>query len=257
MAWRFAAALAKARTSRDRAALRKEMPAVNAAHRIYQANGPTRWIVEARLLARQSDEEIAQAVGLEAGVVEWFEKLFLHVRDRLESTSWLVLGAIGKKALTGLTKDDKGVILKMLGLFGGPLVVDVAIPILMEVDSVQAVYLSPEHTRMRESLWRLVNAMPLEIEPDFPAAAVELLSKCGRPRKARTRWRRSGTRSKNISKPAEVAEAAPATAAPVATPLSNDAAHRTPMEAELDRLMWGPIEQTTEDATLLAIPESG
>lgn len=45
--------------------------------------------IECRVLAAQSPEEIAQAVGCSPETVVWYERLFFDVRDRLEHRDWV------------------------------------------------------------------------------------------------------------------------------------------------------------------------
>lgn len=47
-------------------------------------------MIEARLLARQTDEEIAAELGTVPEVVHWYEKAFFNVRDRLKNHDWVV-----------------------------------------------------------------------------------------------------------------------------------------------------------------------
>ena len=48
-----------------------------------------RLCVEARILARQTDEEIAARLGTTALAIHWFEAIFFNVRPRLDSPDWL------------------------------------------------------------------------------------------------------------------------------------------------------------------------
>jgi hypothetical protein len=49
-----------------------------------------RYELEARLLARQSNEEIAHELSGLAGMVEWYEQLFFNVRDRIDNRGYIV-----------------------------------------------------------------------------------------------------------------------------------------------------------------------
>lgn len=64
------------------------------AYQIYErrddVNYHTALHIESRILSRQSDAEIAAEVCTQPGVVHWYEKLFFHVRDRLNAHDWIV-----------------------------------------------------------------------------------------------------------------------------------------------------------------------
>ena len=60
------------------------MPDEHAAWRLYSDNTEARWELEARILARQSIEDIAKVMDLSAAVVETYEQLFFNVLDRLD-----------------------------------------------------------------------------------------------------------------------------------------------------------------------------
>src|ERR1700677_3869694 len=47
-------------------------------------------LIEARILAGQSDEDIAQELGTMPEVPEWYEALFFNVRDRLGNLDWIM-----------------------------------------------------------------------------------------------------------------------------------------------------------------------
>jgi hypothetical protein len=55
---------------------------------------PTRWSIEARILAREDDQKIAGSMGIDASVIEAYEAVFFDVRERLDdprltSLTWL------------------------------------------------------------------------------------------------------------------------------------------------------------------------
>jgi hypothetical protein len=62
---------------------------LHAAHRLYQAGGPVRFIVQARLLARQSPCEVARLTSFEPAVIECFESIFFEVREHLDARDWI------------------------------------------------------------------------------------------------------------------------------------------------------------------------
>src|SRR3954447_17001009 len=67
-----------------------EYPDVCQAHLLhYSPDFERRQILEARLLTNESYEEIANRYATSAKVIEYYEKLFFHVRDRLDSSGWI------------------------------------------------------------------------------------------------------------------------------------------------------------------------
>ena len=90
------------------------------------AGGPARAEVEARLLAGQTDAEIAARCGLSPGAVGWFEAAVFHVRDRLAARDWVVGRVIG----TSFPPGDPGPVLRYFGYHGGPGLLDVALAVL-------------------------------------------------------------------------------------------------------------------------------
>lgn len=75
--------------------------------------------VEARLLAEQEPGDVAAAMGLSAGVVDTYAKLFFDLTDSWNARSWMLHEGIGRKAYCGLTPDDVDVILKLIGFIFG------------------------------------------------------------------------------------------------------------------------------------------
>ena len=109
-------------------ALKPELAAVQQAHELYATAGPQAWIVEARILARQTPDEIGPLVSLSAHVVEMYEALFFSVKERLSATVVMCKLAVGMGSATWFAGRDLRTVLKSFGYGGGPLVLDVAIP---------------------------------------------------------------------------------------------------------------------------------
>lgn len=126
--WRY---LYDRRTCRDRRGpewLAQRHPAVAAAYYLSrQAKPLERAEVEARLLARQTDDAIAAQCGLSAAAIAAFHTLFFNVRDSLDAEIYVYTNVIGPKVFAGLTENDVDIFLKMLGFAHGPLMVDAAL----------------------------------------------------------------------------------------------------------------------------------
>lgn len=93
--------------------------------------------MEARLLAGQSFEAIADVMGVTPGTIKWYEALFFNIVDHLKQRDWItsqvLIPAIKRSPLTagGGPFQNQDVVkpfldgsLKMFAYFGGPHVVD-------------------------------------------------------------------------------------------------------------------------------------
>jgi len=102
------------------------------AHALYHsADAETRSLVEARILARESDEQIAARLGTLPEAIAVYEKLFYDVRDRLACRDWvetvLLKPPAGRNYNSGATPADeqRQRFLKSVGFNGGSLALDV------------------------------------------------------------------------------------------------------------------------------------
>jgi hypothetical protein len=122
---RYRAALRLCRCAADRERLEREMPDVAAAVAIHEGESTTRWAVEARLLAGEPIEDIARKTALTPRAVATFEALFFNVSDKLENRGYLLHIAIG--LYTTPREPDLGLVWRLFGLLGGPVVLDALI----------------------------------------------------------------------------------------------------------------------------------
>ena len=102
-------------------------PALAWAHAIYSNTDQShvRCVVEARILARQTNAEIAARVGTEEDIIDIYEKVFFSVRDRLQDSDYIFQVVMGKTLHASLsTVDNYGILWKLFGYAGGPLVLD-------------------------------------------------------------------------------------------------------------------------------------
>jgi hypothetical protein len=94
------------------------------AWQLYQGSSFPRGEVEARLLAGEANQAIAQKCQLLEDVVEAYHDTFFSVRGRLHAKDWVMNVAVGRRARQELTEDDQEVLLKLFALRGGPVVLD-------------------------------------------------------------------------------------------------------------------------------------
>jgi hypothetical protein len=108
----------------------------------------TALIMQSRLLARQTPEQVAEAMRCSVDTVEWYERLFFNISDRLDARDWITQHVLLPAAMRSINHnqasddDDYGILpfkdstvarpfldgtLKMFAYFGGTFVVDVLI----------------------------------------------------------------------------------------------------------------------------------
>jgi hypothetical protein len=121
---RFLTALDRAGGDPGHPRLGRSDPQVSGAVLLWRGEPRRRREAEARLLAGQSDDEVAGRLGIAAGVVEAYENLFYAVRDRLEAADWDHFQAIGPRLYEGYDAGDLEIIWKLFAFNGGPRVLD-------------------------------------------------------------------------------------------------------------------------------------
>lgn len=86
--------------------------------------GRSRWLLEARILSRQSDEAIVETSPIDAETVRVYEALFFHVRDRLDARDWITSEIITPVFQIGDRPWQPELMAKFFGYFGGPVVLE-------------------------------------------------------------------------------------------------------------------------------------
>lgn len=116
------------RTPQDTAAIREKYPDLVAANAIYAGQASSRQEIEARILARQSTEEIAGHLSTSDESVETYSDLFFDVCDRLDAGMYvhkqILQPAWQRNAADGL--------LATLAYHGGPSILEVVLPLLRD-----------------------------------------------------------------------------------------------------------------------------
>ncbi|HEX4143079.1 MAG TPA: hypothetical protein VHY91_05985 [Pirellulales bacterium] len=101
------------------------MPGLFTAHLLHtRGPDPTRFEVEARILAKEPFDSIGKKCYLSVPAITAYEALFFNVLDRLEAKSYIIHQVIGPKLHEGLTPSDIGVLWKLYGYRGGSFVLD-------------------------------------------------------------------------------------------------------------------------------------
>jgi hypothetical protein len=96
---------------------------VRRAGELAASDGPVRLELDARILARQSDAEIAARLPIPERVVGLYEGLHFAVRDRLRFPGWVICRVIGHGGRLGFGDDTRALTLSF-AFHGGPLVLD-------------------------------------------------------------------------------------------------------------------------------------
>lgn len=98
------------------------------AHDMWAADkAPTRWAVEARILAGETDEEIAAKIGTDPGVIAVYANVFFDVREKMQHTDYVVNVIMADAVTRGLQERHYDLLWKLLGFQGGPHVLNAVI----------------------------------------------------------------------------------------------------------------------------------
>lgn len=119
-------------TEEEQFSLFPKNPGLFHAHMIhYDSDTERRAIVQATLLAGLSNEQCADYWHTLPAAIEWYERLFFNVRDRLKAHHWIVKSVLGTAAHRAagredhLTENQRDLTYKLFAYFGGPLIFDV------------------------------------------------------------------------------------------------------------------------------------
>lgn len=117
------------RDETDRVRLRQEMPDIDAAHRLHTSDDKMeRALVEARLLARQTINEVAAACRLTRGAIIAYERIFFQIFGRLDASLFIMPNAVGiELSGDGLREDDHDILLKLYAYQRGPLFLELVL----------------------------------------------------------------------------------------------------------------------------------
>jgi hypothetical protein len=100
---------------------------LGAAHRIYQDGGALRWEIEARLVAGESDQQIAVRCDVPPDVIGRYEGTFFNVRYCLKAWGYLLNQVVGEGVHRGFEDDEVSNLWAWIALGGGPLVLDAVV----------------------------------------------------------------------------------------------------------------------------------
>lgn len=124
-ACKFQKGLTKCKDDVDRYVLMEEFPDLYSAYLIYQRGDeqerhPMRYVVEARMLANQTHEEIAQLLGVAETTIDAYSNLFFDVTNKLANIDYVMTCIIGPSVHAGLSDRDYDLLWKLYGYIYGP-----------------------------------------------------------------------------------------------------------------------------------------
>jgi hypothetical protein len=130
---RFVVKLRRQQSGEGQMTIFPKFPGLFLAHLLHhQADKEWRWLIQARILSGEDNEAIASRMSMLPSAVDWYEKIFFNVRDRLDATDYIVKQVIGKPeerkatAREGAISDfQEQISYKLFGYYGGPLVLDI------------------------------------------------------------------------------------------------------------------------------------
>jgi len=120
----------RSRGDSQRARPPRAYPDVHAARLLHETTSSTALEVQARLLARQTVEDIARRTAVPARVVRTYERFFFNVLDRLGATDWVVCQAIRRGDARRDLPSVAAMLLRGFAFFGGPALLDALLPFL-------------------------------------------------------------------------------------------------------------------------------
>jgi len=126
LAKEFRSAVQSATTENQHLAIMDRWPSLYEAWNLYQSeeDHETRYELEARLLARQTGEEISLKIAVTPETTALYESVFFHVTDRLNVPGYVTHTVMGNAIQRGLAQRHYDLLWKMFGYWGGPLVID-------------------------------------------------------------------------------------------------------------------------------------
>jgi hypothetical protein len=167
---RYRAALARAGGRAGEPRVSRSDPAIHEACQLRRGPPRRRRELEARILAGQTDSDVAARMGLKADAVAAFEAAFFSVRDGLDASDWIHFFVIGPRAFGGFDPADEETVLKLFAYNLGPLVLDALLA------SVFTGGRPPADPRLADLFRLSLGVQALEVTPGNAAGVLRLYS---------------------------------------------------------------------------------
>lgn len=98
------------------------------AHNIWlEDRAPTRWAIEARVLARQTNEEIAYRAATTPEIIDCYVNVFFDVRRVLDRSDYMLNVIMADAVSRGVQERHYDLLWKLMGYCGGPFALDATI----------------------------------------------------------------------------------------------------------------------------------
>jgi hypothetical protein len=127
---KFQQALARCRDDADQYMLLDKNPGLYHAWMAHLPIGddeqgtPLRYYIEARLMTGETCEQVAEALGCSTDLVDWYEKLFFNVSEKLKYRGYVMTCVISPTLHTGLSPSAYDVLWKVFAYLYGPVALD-------------------------------------------------------------------------------------------------------------------------------------
>jgi len=106
-------------------ALSDKYPDIYWAHRLHtNLDNPAKQAVEAKIMARETPDQIAMQIGCGRKMIMAYEGLFFDVRDKLDNDLYVSQVILGRPLQNDLSEKNFGLLWKLFGLKTGPKVLD-------------------------------------------------------------------------------------------------------------------------------------
>jgi hypothetical protein len=92
-----------------------------------EVGNPFKSEIEARLLAADSHQNIAQRLATSAAVVQAYERLFFNVEERRQNQGYIIHQVLGPAVYLGVQEQEYDTLWKLVAIMGGPVALDMMI----------------------------------------------------------------------------------------------------------------------------------
>lgn len=127
LALKFQKTLLTCQNDFDRYALLEKYPSLYFAYTLRgddKKSGTMRSELEARLLANESQERIAERIGCNTETIKLYERLFFNISEKLKNTTYVLHQVMGPAIHKGMHEKDHDLLWKLYGYFCGTAVLD-------------------------------------------------------------------------------------------------------------------------------------
>lgn len=132
--YRFLRKYAAQTTESERVAMFDANPSLYYAHSIhFHPDKEWRSVAQGFLLTGDTLESCAAALDTLPEALDWYERLFFNVRDRLEAEAWVAKTVLGSSAYRAanregsVTENQQDILFKLFGYYGGPIILKIVI----------------------------------------------------------------------------------------------------------------------------------